>query len=28
LIGMVPVALPHRVSAGDRSLFDDPQELE
>ena len=28
LVGLVPVALPHRVGAGDRRLLDDAQELE
>ena len=28
LVGQVPIALPHRVGAGDRRLLDDSQELE
>ena len=28
LIGLVAVALPHRVRAGDRRLLDDAEELE
>ena len=28
LIGLVPIALPHRVRAGDRRLLDDPDEVE
>ena len=28
LIGLVPVALPHRVRAGDGRLLDDAQEVE
>ena len=28
LVGLVPVALAHRLGAGDRRLLDDPQEVE
>ena len=28
LIGLVPIALPHRVRARDRGLLDDSQELQ
>ena len=28
LVGLVPIALPHRVGAGNGRLFDDPQKFE